>query len=32
MQSGTIASEFFEETLDLASSPNRGNKLVAIRL
>ena len=32
MQGGAVASEFFEEALDLASGPNRGNKLVAIRL
>ena len=30
MQGGAIAIELFEEALDLASSPNRGNELVAV--
>jgi hypothetical protein len=32
MQSGTAAIQFFEKALDLAASPNCGNKLVAVRL
>ena len=32
MQGGTVAIELFEKALDLASGPNRGNKLLTVRL
>ncbi|MDP6906681.1 MAG: hypothetical protein QF440_04620 [Candidatus Thalassarchaeaceae archaeon] len=32
MEGGTAAIQFFEKTLNLAASPNRGNELIAILL
>jgi hypothetical protein len=32
MQGSAAAIQFFEKALNLATSPNRGNELVAIRL
>ena len=31
MQGGAVTTELFEKALDLASGPNRGNELVAVR-